>query len=173
MWSSAILIIHSASGLVSAVYGNEDSSKYPSASLILKLGETIRNGVLYGDGGGNWLGHIHLETSSGQVFDAGRDTSNITPYDINVGGGMLLGASIVTNPSDEGGGSDIASMAFLFLGASIDHIAITDISFNADPSGSNSGISPQNLVVGQWYNDLSNPVGYGLTPTYAVISSYS
>ena len=45
--------------------------------------------------------------------------------------------------------------------------------FNADPEGSNAGISPQNGVVGQWYNGADSNVGHSLSPTYAVTGSYS
>ena len=74
------------------MYGHEDTSKYPSATLNLKPGETIKSAILYGDGDGTWLGHIYMETSQGRTFDAGRDTKSINPYGIDVGSGLLLGA---------------------------------------------------------------------------------
>lgn len=164
----------SGSGAVSPIYGQEDTSKYPSAILSLKPGETITNAILYGDGAGTWLGHIYLETSTGQKFDAGRDTSGINPYGVEVGSGLLLGAVITARESGEGPGKDIANMAFLFLGQPIDRITITDIAFDKDPTGSSGGISPQNVVVGKWYNgDAPNKVSYSLAPAYNVISSYS
>ena len=167
-----VLTILSASGVTSQVYGQEDTSSYPSVTMTLVPGEIIKNAILYGDGHGNWLGHIHVETTK-QTFDAGIDTKKINPYGINVGSGLLYGANIVTHSSDKGPGSDIASMAFLFMNEPIDHISVTNIAFNNDPSGSNSGISPQNVVVGQWYDDTNNNVGYSLSPTYAVAESYS
>lgn len=141
-------------------------------TLTLAEGELIKNAILYGDGAGQWLGHIHIETSA-QTFDAGRDTSDIEPYGLNVGSGLLLGAVITARASDEGNGEDIANLAFLFLGQPIDHINIKDIKFNEDPSGSSTGISPQNVVVGQWYNNGPNTGGYGISPLYTVSSSYS
>ena len=167
-----ILTIHSGSGTTSQIYGQEDTSKYPSVSIAFVPGELIKNAVLYGDGHGEWLGHIHLETTMGHTLDAGCDTSKINPYGINIGSGLLYGANIVTHASNNGPGSDIANLALLFLEQPIDHIAITDVTFNADPSGTNSGISPQNVVVGQWYNGADNNVGYSLSPTYSVTESY-
>ena len=167
-----MLTTHSASGKTSQVYGQEDTSSTPSATLTLAPGEIIKNAILYGDGHGNWLGHIHVETTK-QTFDAGIDTKKINPYGINCGSGLLYGGNIVTHSSDKGPGSDIASLAFLFMAQPVDHISVTDIAFDSDPSGTNSGISPQNVVVGQWYDDTNNNVGYSLSPTYAVAESYS
>ena len=71
-------------------------------------------------------------------------------------------------------GSDIAAMSFLFLGQPLDHIAITDITFTNDPSGSNSGISPSNVVVREWYNaQHSATLPYNSAPIYAVSDSYT
>lgn len=169
---SAVLTMHSASGQTSPIYGQEDTAKFPSSSLTLAPGEVVKNAILYGDGHGSYLGHIHIETTK-QTFDAGADTKDIGPHGVNVGSGLLFGANVVTHTSDEGSGADIASLAFLFLGAPIDHISINEVTFNNDPSGTNTGISPQNVVVGQWYDDSQNNVGYSLTPTYSVSSSYS
>ena len=167
-----VLIVRSASGKTSQIYGQEDTSRFPSSTLNLVPGELIKNAILYGNGKGEWLGHIHIETSK-QTFDAGRDTDGVNPYGINVGSGLLFGANVVTAPSDESNGNDIQSLAFLFLNEAIDHIEITDVTFNSDPQGSNAGISPQNIVVGQWYNGADSNVGYSLSPTYAVTESYS
>ena len=169
---SRALITHSASGVTSKIYGQEDTSKYPSASFTLNPGELIKNAILYGNGKGEWLGHIHLETAT-KTFDAGRDTDKIDPYGINIGSGLLYGANVVTSQSDKSNGDDIQSLAFLFLREPIDHIAITDVTYDTDPQGSNSGITPQNIVVGQWYNDADSTVGYSLTPTYSVSESYT
>ena len=140
--------------------------------MTLAPGELIESAILYGNGKGYWLGHIHIETTK-QTFEAGRDTSKIHPYGVNVGSGLLFGARISTSPSDKDGGDDIQSLAFYFLNEAIDHIEITDVTFNSDPEGTNAGISPQNVVVGQWYNGADNTVGYSLSPTYAVTESYS
>lgn len=159
---------------MSQIYGEEDTSKYPPVSLSLKPGETITNAVLYGNGKGTWVGHIHFETSAGQTFDAGRDTSGIRPYGLNIGSGLLLGAVITTRASGKNEGNNIADIAFLFLGQPIDHISITDIAFNEDPTGSSAGINPKSVLVGKWYNnDAPNKVGYSLSPTFSVVSSYS
>ncbi len=164
--------MHSASGKTSTIYGHEDTSKYPSASITLAPGELVKNAILYGDGHGTYLGHIHIETTK-QTFDAGADTNKIGPHGVNIGSGLLYGANVVTHPQDSGSDPDIASLAFLFLGQAIDHISINDVTFNNDPSGTNVGISPQNVVVGQWFDDSQNNVGYSLSPTYTVSSSYS
>ena len=137
----------------------------------MQAGETVKNCILYGNGKGEWLGHIHIETSNGQTFDAGRDTDGIDPYGINVGGGFLLGAVVYANDDDKM--QSISKMAFLFLGQEIDHITIDNIKFDDAPEGSNSGISPKNIVVGRWFNHDSNNVGYSLSPTYAVTQSYA
>ena len=165
---------YSASGVTSQVYGHADTSKYPVASFTFDSDETVKNAILYGDGHGNWLGHIYLETSKGRTFDAGRDTKNIDPYSIDVGGGLLLGAVILTRkPDKDANEDDVSKLGLLFLGQPIDHITIQDIKFTEDPSGSSSGIEPQNVVVGKWFNHDVNKVGYSLTPTYGVTSSYS
>ena len=161
----------SGSGKTTQIYGHEDTSKTPSSTFSIGPGITIKNCILYGNGKGEWLGHIHIETSDGKTFDAGRDTSGITPYGINVGSGLLLGA--VLTPAPDGNTNSIANMAFLFLGAEIDHIQISDINFSEDPSGSASGIDPQNIVVGRWYNNQDQDVTYGLAPAYGVVSSYA
>lgn len=164
---------HSASGATSSVYGHEDTSKYPSALLQLAPGETITSAILYGDGHGTWLGHISLETSKGQKFEAGRDTSKVDPYGVNVGSGILLGAIVTPRKQDDTSPEDIANLALLFLGPSIDHITIQDIHFKEDPSGSSVGINPESVIVGQWFNHGNNPVSYSQSPTYTVTSSYS
>ena len=167
------LTIRSASGAKSPIYGHEDTSKYPAKTLTLAPGEVISNAELFGDGKGTLLVIIHIETPK-QTFDAGADTSGHNPYQINVGSGLLFGGNIVTRQSDEGLGDDVASLAFLFLGQALDHISIGNIQFDSDPSGSNSGIFPQNIVVGQWYNDqASNSATYSLAPTYTVADSYT
>lgn len=169
----AMLIISSASGVTSPIYGHVDTAKYPSSTLTMVPGEIIKNAELFGDGKGTWLGSIHIETSK-QTWDAGASTSDHNPYQIATGSGLLFGANVYTKTSDEGQGSDIASMSFLFLGQPLDHIAITDITFTNDPSGSNSGISPSNVVVGEWYNaQPSATLTYNLAPTYAVSDSYT
>lgn len=136
-------------------------------------GETITKAILYGNGEGQWLGHIHIETSQGQTFDAGRDTTDIHPYDINVGSGILLGALITPRQSDGSGTENIANLTWLFLGQPIDRISITDVKFEPDPTGTNSGISHLRIVVGKWYNHADEDAGYSLSPTYGVVSSYS
>jgi hypothetical protein len=141
-------------------------------SITLAPGELIKSAILYGDGHGTYLGHIHIETPK-QIFDAGASTSDIHPYEIEVGSGLLYGANVVTHAPDSGSTSDIAALAFLFLEPAIDHISIDKITFNNDPSGTNAGISPQNIVVGQWFDDSQDNVGYSLSPTYTVSSSYS
>ena len=168
---SGLLIIHSASGVTSEIYGQEDTLKYPSTILKLGPGELITDAILYGNGKGEWLGHIHIETAK-QTFDAGRDTKDIDPWGVNVGGGLLYGAQIATSP-DGNNGDSIQSLAFLFLAEPVDHIAITDIKYDTSPQGTSTDINPQNVVVGTWYNDADSNVGYSLPPTYTVTESYS
>lgn len=136
-------------------------------------GETITKATLYGNGQGIWLGHIHIETSQGQTFDAGRDTADVHPFDINVGSGILLGALVTPHLADGSEKENIASLALLFLAQPIDRISITDVKFESDPTGTNSGISPLRMVVGKWYNHADRDAGYSLSPTYGVVSSYS
>lgn len=164
---------HSASGATSPVYGHQDTSKFPSEALELAPGETITTAILYGDGQATWLGHIYLETSNGQKFDAGRDTKDINPHGVNVGSGLLLGAFVTARKPDDDSPEDIANLALLFLGQPIDHITIKDIHFKEDPAGSNSGINPKSVLVGQWFNhQKDNNAGYSQSPMYAVTSSY-
>ena len=100
--------------------------------MTLASGELIKNAILYGNGKGEWLGHIHIETTK-QTFDAGRDTQDINPYGINVGSGLLFGAVILTCPSDLNNGDDVQSLAFLFPNEAIDHIEITNVTFQRRP----------------------------------------
>ena len=139
--------------------------------MTLAPGETITSAILYGDGDGLWLGHIYLETSKGQIFNAGRDTDGVTPYGIKTGGGLLLGALV--NPMDDGDTQSIGTLGWLFMEAEIDHISIGDIKFNQNPAGTSAGIDPQSLVIGQWFNNEDNAVSYVLSPAYAVTDSFS
>lgn len=136
-------------------------------------GEIVTKTILYGNGVGLWLGHIHIETSQGQTFDVGRDTTGITPYEINVGGGIILGAYITPQAPDGSETENIANFGFIFLAHPIDRITITNVKFESDPTGTNSGISPVRTVVGKWYNHADKNAGYSLSPTYDVPSSYS
>ena len=171
--TSHVTNYNSASGSISPTYGHQDTSTYKSENLKLNPGETITTAILYGDGKGKWLGHIYLETSGGQKWNSGRDTKKITPYGVNVGSGILLGAIVTAQKPDKDSPEDIASLALLFLGQPVDHISVDNINFAEDPSGSNSGIESKNVVVGQWFNHDNNTVNYSLSPSYSVASSYS
>lgn len=121
-------------------------------------GEIITKTVLYGNGDGTWLGHIHIETSQGQTFDVGRDLEGANPYAANVGSGILLGALVIPHQSDDT--EDIAKLGFLFLAQPINRISITDATYQSDPTGTNSGINPRTIVVGKWYNHADQDVTY-------------
>ena len=125
---------------------------------------------MYGNGRGSWFGAIHIETSSGQTVRLGRGTENITPYNIEVGGGILLGALV--SELDDNGLPSISSLAMLFLGQKVDHISITDFALTEDPTGTAAGISPHNVLVAEWNNKLSTEQEYSASPTYSVTSSY-
>ena len=169
----AMLSGYSSSTVTSPLYGDADTSKYPQQILKMIPGEIITKAILYGNGEGQWLGHIHFETSQGQTFDAGRDTTHVNPFVIDVGSGILLGALLTPRQSHESGTENIANLAWLFLGHPIDRISITDVKFESDPTGTNSGISHLRTVVGKWYNHADEDAGYSLSPTYGVVSSYS
>lgn len=81
-----------ATGIRSDTFGRQDTSRFPSQTLSLQPDELITSAILYGNGKGAYLGHIHIETNKGTQFDAGRDTSGIGPWQVDVGSGILLGA---------------------------------------------------------------------------------
>ena len=153
------------------MYGDEDTASVPSNTLKMAPGETIKGCTLYGNGKGEWLGHIHIETNL-QTWDAGKQLdSSSNDNTIQTGGGILLGATVTVDK--DGNGNSIRNLAFLFLGAEIDHLSIDNISFTNDPDGSNTGIDPQSIDVGEWFNHANIASGYNYVPTFVVSSSYS
>lgn len=114
-----------------------------------------------------------METSNGQIFDAGRDAARLKPRGLEVGSGFLLGATITVEPSDKGDGDDVKNIGFLFLGPTIDHIAINEVNYTDDPRGSKAGIDPKQFDIGKWYNHGPNSVAYGNTIMQSVTSSHS
>ncbi|KAL8758690.1 MAG: hypothetical protein Q9184_003847 [Pyrenodesmia sp. 2 TL-2023] len=82
--------------------------KFGDTNKAIKFdpGEKVRAATLWGNGKGQHLGHIYLKTDK-QEFDVGMNKPN-KGYDIDVGGGLLLGAS-------GGSGEYIDRLAFLFL----------------------------------------------------------
>ena len=114
-----------ATGDLSQIYGHEDTSSNPSQSINLGAGETWTAAELFGNGKGQYLGHIHLETSGGKSFDAGGSTSGINPYGIETGGGILYGATMTVGGDD----NDIVNLGFRFLGQAVKSVEVSDVQY--------------------------------------------
>ena len=59
--------------------------------ITLEPEEVFTRASLWGDGRRQMSGHILLETSKGQKFDAGKDIKGQTEYPIKTGSGILAG----------------------------------------------------------------------------------
>ena len=81
-----------------------DSSKL----LSLSTGERLRSASLWGNGIGTRTGRIRIETTGGQILDAGKDTTGQDTFAIDVGSGFLAGFS-----GKEG--ADIDTLSFINL----------------------------------------------------------
>ena len=134
------------SGGSSSMQGEQGEGS--AQNLNLKAGELISTARLWGNGRGQHLGHIYLKTSGGQEFDVGMKKPN-DGYDIDVGGGLLLGGTGRTHDNF------INEMALIFLRSKIEGATISEIQFDPDkdPTGSSKNIRPVFL----FDNTFGNP----------------
>ena len=130
-----------------------------SQSLTLAPGELVINAALWGDGTGDHLGHIYLKTDK-QDFDVGMSKPN-NGYQIDVGGGLLLGAYGTI------GSSHVGSIGWLFSAAKIDTISIGNIEFGTDPTGTSTDIQPSYLLK----STMGNPSGNEGNTTFTISAS--
>lgn len=136
-------------GTVSVMHGSTDNTK---SSLKLAAGEHITSCTLWGDGNGSRLGHINMQTDKGQTLDLGRDIRGEKAYDINVGGGVLLGAYGLQ-------GDDIDSMGLLFLSAKVDSITIGNIVYDSDPTGTSTNMESTGLATSHYSAEAGSQNG--------------
>ena len=136
-------------------------------NLNLKAGELISTARLWGNGKAQHLGHIYLKTSHGQEFDVGMKKPN-DGYDIDVGGGLLLGG---TGHTDD---NFINEMALIFLRSKIEGATISEINFDSDqdPTGSSKNIRPVYLFDSSFGNpaDSDNEVPFTVSASQTVKS---
>lgn len=109
-----------------------------SDTMKLKTGELVSSARLWGNGKGEHLGHIYLKTDK-QEFDVGMPKPN-DGYEIDVGGGFLLGAAGVV------GDDWINQLTLIFLEAKIDRVQISDVKFDVDPTGTSTNIAPVYVI---------------------------
>ncbi|KAL9637396.1 MAG: hypothetical protein Q9164_002216 [Protoblastenia rupestris] len=105
----------------------------------IEAGELITSARLWGNGKGQHLGHIYLKTSKGKEFDVGMEKPN-DGYEIEVGGGLLLGAAGRID------GDNIENMALIFLKAEIEKATVGGIKFDEDPTGTDKNMRPIYLI---------------------------
>lgn len=133
-------------GAVSQIFGRINSGQSGSITVDYSKGEKFTTVVSYGNGIGTRLGHMYLETSGGQKLDIGKNTDGITPYSMNVGGGILLG--LIGSYGDE-----INAMGYLFISSTVQSVSVGQMTFDPDPSGTNTSLSPLVLSNQHYYND--------------------
>ena len=128
----------------------EEVSEYDSKKLELDAGETITNAILYGDGKGSALGHIYIETSNGKKFDYGRDISDIDPYEVDVGSGLLMGAKGQYN--SDYSAKCVINLGLLFLNQPIKSVEVTNIEYDTTALENKGKVNPKSIDVGSYYN---------------------
>ena len=133
----------------SVTYGNQGNGR--TDNLNLAAGELVQSARLWGNGKGQHLGHIYIKTDK-QEFDVGMPKPN-DGYAANIGGGLLVGAFGTTSPKDD---KYLQSIAFLYLGAKIDHIEIGDVQFDPDPTGTSTNIAPVYIIDSTFGNPANN-----------------
>ncbi|KAI4148225.1 MAG: hypothetical protein L6R39_002852 [Caloplaca ligustica] len=127
-------------------------------NIKFAAGEKVVSATLWGDGQGRYLGHIYLKTDK-QEFDIGKGKAN-KGYEIDVGGGLLLGASGAA-------GTKIDRLALLFLSPKISSVSIGDIKFDSDPSGTSDNMAPSYLI----QSTMGNPSGSNGNVSFTISGS--
>ena len=143
--------------------GNQGNGK--SDTLKIAAGELVRSTRLWGNGKGQHLGHIYIITDK-QEFDVGMPKPN-DGYEINVGGGLLIGAT------GNAGDKYLQNLAFLYLGAKIDHVEIGDVKFDPDPTGTSTDIAPVYIIDSTFGNprNSTGPVNFSVAGSEVVTTS--
>ncbi|KAL8659876.1 MAG: hypothetical protein Q9202_006921 [Teloschistes flavicans] len=121
-------------------------------------GEQVLAATLWGDGKGRRLGHIYLKTDK-QEFDVGMEKQN-NGYQINVGGGLLVGVTGAT-------ADYIARLAFLFLSPKVVSVRVSDMKIDSDPTGSSDNLEPSYLI----RSSMGNPSGSNGSVSFKVTGS--
>ena len=147
----------------SVTYGNQGNGR--TDNLNIAPGELVQSARLWGNGKGQHLGHIYIKTDK-QEFDVGMPKPN-DGYVANIGGGLLVGAFGYT------GDKYLESIAFLYLGAKVDHIEIEDVKFDPDPSGTSTNIAPVYIIDSTFGNpsNSTGPVPFTVAGADAVTTS--
>ncbi|TBU37875.1 hypothetical protein BD309DRAFT_875559 [Dichomitus squalens] len=125
-----------------SVFGQPSDSH---ASITFVPGERITELTLWGNGVGTRTGRIRLTTSASQTFDVGKNTSGQTAYPAGLGSGILVG--FVGRC-----GLEIDMLGPVFLNGSVQSISISNVVYNPPLTGSNTGISRQDLDSIHYYN---------------------
>ncbi|KAF2203928.1 hypothetical protein GQ43DRAFT_410520 [Delitschia confertaspora ATCC 74209] len=81
--------------------------------------------TVWGNGIGTRVGKIQIETLSGKKLEVGRDIKKQTPYELEVGGGIILA-------SYGAQGFDINKIGFLVIAEPVQHVTISDVVFADD-----------------------------------------
>ncbi|KAL8792380.1 MAG: hypothetical protein Q9195_004993 [Heterodermia aff. obscurata] len=147
----------------SVTYGNQGNGR--TDNLNLAAGELVESARLWGNGKGQHLGHIYIKTDK-QEFDVGMPKPN-DGYAANIGGGLLMGAFGYT------GDKYLTSIAFLYLGAKIDHIEIGSVQFDPDPTGTSTNIAPVYIIDSTFGNprNSTGPVPFTVAGAETVTTS--
>ncbi|TBU28212.1 hypothetical protein BD309DRAFT_869954 [Dichomitus squalens] len=125
-----------------SVFGQPSDSH---ASITFVPGERITELTLWGNGQGTRTGRIRLTTSAGQTFDVGKNTSGQKAYPAGLGSGILVG---FVGRS----GAAIDMLGPVFLNGSVQSISISNVVYTPPLTGSNTGISRQDLDKIHYYN---------------------
>ena len=112
-----------ADGSVSDIFGQTSGT---NDSLTLAPGERITSFILWDNGkgdNGTRIGRIRMNTSQGQTFDVGKDTSGQPSYTQPIGAGILVG--MVGRC-----GSDVDLLGAVFLNSKVTAVAIDNVEYD-------------------------------------------
>ena len=132
----------------------------------MDAGETITNVQLYGNGKGQKLGHIVIETSDNKKIDCGGDIGDIKPYSVDVGSGMLMGATGATTTDDDD--TYVVNLGLLFLDQQIDHIEVRNVKYDTSELENKGKVQATQVDVASFYNDLKKEVKASQSHTFTV-----
>ncbi|KAF2869574.1 hypothetical protein BDV95DRAFT_609112 [Massariosphaeria phaeospora] len=90
-------------------------------------GDLLSNIDLWGNGNGRHVGRIRLRFSSGYVFEHGKDVNGKNPFELNVGGGIMLGIAGLHSPDKV-----INQLTFRMLKSNIKSTEIGDLHYEED-----------------------------------------
>ena len=141
----------------SVMHGDQGSDE--PQTMTLEAGELVSSARLWGNGRGQHLGHIYIKTNK-QEFEAGMKKPN-DGFEVNVGGGLLVGAKGAT------GEDYIENLGLIFLEAKIEKVKIGDVKYDEDPTGTSINIAPVYLI----RSTFGNPAGSTGNVTFSVTGS--